>query len=165
MTDESAAAVSLSVVIPSRRGYKTCAPVLERFAEQIQAVNGEVVVADGSGETPEVPPWVRWIPTDETDWIRLTHRAIEEARGSVMAFGEDHTFPRPDWCSAILRAHEEHPDVDLIAGCLVNTADATWSGRANFLMLGPPYTPPLKTIPAEWPPPASVMSWKRRLVL
>jgi hypothetical protein len=164
MTDGAVAAPSLSVVIPSRRGYATIAPVLESLAQPIQAVAGEVVVVDGRCEAPDVPPWVRWIPVDETDWLRLTHRGIREARGAVIALGEDHTIPRPDWCAAILRAHEEHPDADLVAGCLVNVAHHSVVGRANFLLLGPPYVPPMPALPTHRPPPSSALSFKRRLV-
>jgi hypothetical protein len=157
-------APTLSVVIPTRRGYARVGPILERFAEPVAAVDGEVVVIDGSGDTPDVPDWVRWIPTEETDWLRLTDVAIRAARGDVIVIGEDHTFPSPDFCEAVLRAHAEHLDADLVAGCLVNGAEDTVTGRANFLVVGPPYVPGIRELPPERPPPTSVMSFKRRLI-
>ena len=143
----------LSIVIPTRRGHARVGPVLERFATSVKAVGGEVVVVDGSGDAPDVPDWVRWIPSEETDWLRLTDVAIRAARGAVIVIGEDHTFPGPDFCQAVLRAHSEHPDADLVAGVLVNGAEDTVTGRANFLLVGPPYVPGITELPAERPPP------------
>ena len=51
----------------------------------------------------------------------------------MVAVGEDHAVPRPDWCEAVMRAHAEHPDGAAVVGCLVNATDATLAGRANFL--------------------------------
>jgi hypothetical protein len=79
----------------------------------------------------------------------------------VIAIGEDHAVPRPDWCEAVIRAHAEHPEAQAIVGCLVNATDATVAGRANFLAFASAWQPPMPTLPGERPPPASALTFKR----
>ncbi len=68
-------------------------------------------------------------------------------------------MPRSDWCEAVLRAHRQHPDAPVVAGCLVNGTRDTVSGRANFLAFAAPFMPPMRSI--DRPPPISVLSFKR----
>jgi hypothetical protein len=95
--------------------------------------------------------------------LRLRALAVGATRGGVVAVGEDHTVPSADWCRAIVRAHQERPDADAIAGCLVNVTDATMAGRANFVAFSAAYAPPMPTMP-DVPPPVSAMSFKRRVL-
>jgi hypothetical protein len=153
--------VPLSVVIATRSGCEALSPVLDSLLEQVRAVGGEVVVASGSAGAASPPRPVRWIAVGDNDLFRLRSIALLATRGAVVAIGEDHAYPRPDWCHAILRAHVEHPDALAVAGCLVNRTDQTTVGRANFLWYGAPYSPPMPTLPPERPPPCSILSFKR----
>ena len=96
--------------------------------------------------------------------LRLRLRAVCEARGSIVAIGEDHSVPAPGWWSAVLRAHKEHPSVPAIVGCLVNDANKSVSGRANFLAFAGPYVPPMPVIPEWRPPPLATLSVKREVL-
>jgi hypothetical protein len=154
----------LSIVLISRRGFAAVHPVLEAIEPQVEAVGAEVVVVDGTGETPAVPSWVRWVGVDEKDWIRLTHRGVLEARGDIVAICEDHVFPDPGWCAAILRAHAEHPEADMVAGCMANGCEASLVDRAYFLAFAAPYIAPLRAVPRERPPALPAVSFKRRLL-
>ncbi len=102
-----------------------------------------------------------WIATEGRNILELRQIAIEHARGVVLAFGEDHALPGPDWVDAILRAHREHPYAAMVVGCLVNATDATVVGRANFLAFAAPFAPPMRTLPGR-PPPFSTVSIKQR---
>jgi hypothetical protein len=77
--------------------------------------------------------------------------------------GEDHALPAPDWCTAVLRAHREHPEAPVVAGCLLNGTRSTIAGRANFLAFAAPFTPPMRTL--DRPPPVSMLSFKRDALL
>src|SRR5262249_45304077 len=87
--------------------------------------------------------------------------ALIEARGAIVAIGEDHAVPRPGWCEAVIRAHAERPEAPAIVGCLVNATDATVAGHANFLAFAAPWQPPMPTLPPKRPPPSSTLSLKR----
>ena len=154
---------SLSVVVPARQG-RSLLDGLRPLAEQVEAVGGEIVVVDGSGEhvRPTLP--VRWIAVSDTNLLRLRSVAVRAASGAIVAIGEDHAVPRAGWCEAILRAHSEHPDAAAVAGCLVNATDRTVAGRANFIGFAAQYSPPMASLPVQQPPPASTLSFKREVL-
>jgi len=154
-------AVPLSVVIPARDGHASVAATLDVLVPQVASVGGEVVVVDGRGEDRSVLGPVRWIPMRDQNLLRLRARGLGEARGHVVAIGEDHAIPSSGWCDAVLRAHAEHPDVPAVVGCLINATASTVAGRANFLAFAAPYAPPLPRLPTDRPPPVSAVSFKR----
>jgi hypothetical protein len=149
----------LSVVIATRDPYPSLAPVLDALVPQLLDVGGEVVVA--CRDAPAVPAGgpVVVVASEDDNLLSLRRLAIDAARADVIAVGEDHAVPTPQWCGAVLRAHREHPDAPVVAGCLVNGSDGTAVGRANFLGFAAPFTPPMRTL--ERPPPVSALSFKR----
>jgi hypothetical protein len=151
----------LSVVIAVREGLAEITAVLGALVPPAEATGTEVViVGDLRGEQPPAGP-VRLIDLPTEDIYALRRRGVEESRGEVVAIGEDHAVPRPDWCSAVIRAHAEHPEAAAIAGCLVNATDATLAGRANFLAFAASWQPPMPVLPGDRPPPSSALSFKR----
>jgi hypothetical protein len=155
----------LSVAIPAREGLDEVAPVLDVLVPLVEAVGAEVVVTGGPEPAPPTPsPAVRAIPMPVDDILVLRHRAIAEAAGELIAIGEDHAVPRPDWCEAVIRAHAERPEAPAIVGCLVNATTANISARANFLAFAAEWQPPMPTLPGVRPPPASALTLKRGAV-
>jgi len=152
----------LSVVIPAREGIEEVAPVLEVLTPLAAASGTELlVVGDVAATGAPSGDLVRMIHLPVTDMLALRRRGLEEASGELVAIGEDHAIPRPDWCTAIIRAHAEQPEAAAIVGCLVNATDATLAGRANFLAFAAPWQPPMPELPGERPPPSSTLSFKR----
>ena len=159
--DRRASRPPLSVVIPARDGLVEVAEALEALTPSAKAAGAEVVVVGGGeGEEPPEEP-VRVIPMPTADLLALRRRGLIEARGEVVAIGEDHAVPREDWCEAVIRAHAERPQVAVVVGCLVNATDSTVAGRVNFLSFAAPWQPPMETLPPGRPPPASALSFKR----
>jgi hypothetical protein len=148
--------------VPAREGIAELGPVLEALRPQVEETGAEVIVVGGPAEPP-APEWVRRFPTEDRDMLRLRLRGIQESTGDVVAIGEDHAVPRPDWCAALIRAHEENADFPAVAGCLVNATDATTVGRANFRWFASPWQPPLESLYEERPPPVSAVSLKREM--
>jgi hypothetical protein len=149
----------LSVVVTVREGLDELEPVLDALLPQALRTGAEVVVVGPvSGTAPEP---VRLVRVEDEDILRLRMIGIREARGEIVAIGEDHAVPRPDWCDAVLRAHAERPEVPAIVGCLVNGTDRTLSGRSNFLAFAAPFQPPMPVLPPLRPPPVSTLSLKR----
>ena len=149
----------LSILVTVREGLEEARPVLEAASAQARATGAEILVV-GRVEGPVSDP-VRLVPVDDLDLFRLRQVGLREARGDVVAIGEDHAIPRPDWCEAVIRAHAERPEAPAIAGCLVNATDRTLSGRANFLAFAAPFQPPPAAGPHLRPPPVSALSVKR----
>jgi hypothetical protein len=152
----------LSVVIPARDGFQEAVPVLDALDLSADQTDTEVVIVGGVGTMPgRSDDHIRMFGMPAEDIQVLRRRGLEEARGEVVAIGEDHAVPRPDWCEAVIRAHAERPDAVAIVGCLVNATDSTVSGRANFLAFAAPWQPPMATLPSGRPPPSSTLSFKR----
>lgn len=151
----------LSAVIATRGLWSAMRHVLDALLPQVRDAGGEVVVVAGHEDVAPATPNLRWISVPgEKNLLRLRAIALHAARGAVIATGEDHAVPRPDWCAAILRAHAEHPSAAAVAGCVVNgTADRA-SARANFLSYAAPFMPPMAALPSI-PPPYTVLSFKR----
>lgn len=153
------ATTPLSVVIATREGLTDLQPVLGALVPQTQRIGAETLIVGPVDPSAAVP--ARLVPVEDRDIYRLRAIGIREAQGEVIAIGEDHAVPRPDWCEAILRAHAEHPHVPAVLGCLVNATIATVSGRANFLAFAAPFEPPMPTVPTRRAPPLSALSLKR----
>jgi hypothetical protein len=151
----------LSVVIPVREGLAEIAAVLEALVLAAGQSGAELVVVGELGEAEPPAEPVRLVPFPVADMLALRRRGLIEARGELVAIGEDHAVPRPGWCEAVIRAHAEHPEAAAVVGCLVNATDATLSGRANFLAFAASWQPPMATLPADRPPPSSTLSLKR----
>jgi hypothetical protein len=148
----------LSVVIPTREDLDELEPVLAALEEQAARTGTEVIVV--GRVKARAPRWVRVIEAQDDDIFRLRMLGLREARGDVVAIGEDHAVPREDWCEAIVRAHAEHPDVPAVVGSMRNATAATIGGRANFLAFAAPFEAPMPALRARRPPPSSIVSFK-----
>lgn len=154
----------LSVVFPARDGYGEVAEVIDVVLPLAARVDAELVVVGDVAGAAAPDERVRLVHLPATDILALRRRGVEAARGEVVAIGEDHAIPRPDWCEAVIRAHAEQPEAGAVVGCLVNATDATLAGRANFLAFAAPWQPPMPTLPPDRPPPSSALSFKRRVL-
>ena len=116
--ENRAARPSLSLVVPTRHRWAAVAPLVAEILPELRAAQGELVIVGLDGGSPPAPPsGVRTIPLREADMLQLRLRGVLEARGSIVAIGEDHSVPAPGWSGAVLRAHTEHPDAPAIVGC------------------------------------------------
>jgi hypothetical protein len=149
----------LSAIIAIRGGLAEIEPVLAALLPQARATGAEVVVVGRAEDAARAG--VRLVRVDDDNIFRLRLTGIKAARGEVVAIGEDHAVPRPDWCEAVIRAHGERPEIPAVAGCLVNATTETVGGRGNFLAFAAPYQPPMPELPGERPPPLSALSFKR----
>jgi hypothetical protein len=143
-----------------REGLAEIEPVLAALVPQARAVGAEVIVVGRADDA--APAGVRLVRVDDDNIFRLRLTGIKAARGEVVAIGEDHAVPRPDWCEAVIRAHAERPEVPAVAGCLVNATTRTLGARGNFLAFAAPYQPPMPDLPGKRPPPLSALSFKRQ---
>ncbi len=157
--EQTANEVALSVILPLRHGLEGIDDLLASLLPQAEATGTEVLLVGPIAD--DVEPPARVVRTADGDLYRLRLAGIEAARGAIVAIGEDHAIPRPDWCEAIIGAHRERPETAAVAGCLVNATDRTLSGRSNFLAFAAAFAPPLAE-PPDRPPPCSAVTVKAR---
>ena len=64
-------------------------------------------------------PTMRYVREDRPglDWAR--NRAIQEARGDIIAFTDDDAMADPNWISAIVRVFLENPEVMAVTGLVL----------------------------------------------
>ncbi len=133
-------APALSVVLTTRTGWAPVAATLRCLAAQTVAERIELVLVSFAAEPPgEPPPEVARLAAH-----RVVHLpgagSVAEANAAgalasaapVVAFGEDHSFPLPEWAAALLDRHEEPWAV---VGPLVRNANPrTATSWADFLL-------------------------------
>jgi hypothetical protein len=105
---------SLSVIVVSFNGPVLLAGCLASLAHQAREAGAEILVATNWRADGEPLPAalesissVRWIqaPTG-TAVPRLRQLALEQCRAAVVAMTEDDCVPAPDWCRAMIAAHD-----------------------------------------------------------
>ena len=137
-------------------------PCLDRIIPQVQAVGGEVIVADGHGEgVPADLPGLRRLLQQGADVFELRARGADLAEGDIVVFTEDHCMADPDWCEQILAAHAEHPDAALIGGVMSNGSTRRLVDWANYLPVFSPFMPPMSRSRGDRLPPPGNISYKR----
>ncbi|MGA2471175.1 MAG: hypothetical protein ABSG64_10845 [Solirubrobacteraceae bacterium] len=134
--------------------------MLASLMPQARSTGAEILIVGATDGVTNTG--VRLVAVDDDDMLRLRMVGAHEARGEIVAFGEDHAIPRADWCEAIIRAHAERPDMAVIVGCFCNGTSATLAGRANFFSYASPYGAPMPVLPQLRPPPISLLSFRRR---
>ncbi len=138
----------LSVVIATTQPWPEVAPCLESLRVQMEAVDGEVLLGDGSAAgMPEGQaarhPRVRLLHRPGASVFELRAAAVAAARADVIAITEDHCVPAEDWCERILAAHAGRPEAVAIGGLVENGATATRIDWASFFLVNGGSLPPL----------------------
>jgi glycosyltransferase involved in cell wall biosynthesis len=102
---------------------------LENCLEAIAGLNypdREVIIVDNAPSDDETQrlvtenyPLYRYCREDRPglDWAR--NRAIEEAKGEIIAFTDDDTLVDPGWATAIARAFKDEPTVMAVTGLVI----------------------------------------------
>lgn len=115
MTDAAPSTVALSVVIASHDAAAVIGICLRALAPQCRDGRVEVIVADSStDDTPAIVsgdfPWVRFLHVDAPLTVPvLRGRAIQMARGAVIAILDPYSVAADDWVERVLEAHAARP--------------------------------------------------------
>ncbi len=154
--------VPMSLVVATAKPWPRLAPLLDAVRSQARAAGAEVLVADGDGDG--VPddigePFVV-VRRPGADVFLLRAEAITHARGAVVALLEDHSYPDPDYCSRVVKAFEEHPDMLGIVGTARNGAPKPLDD-ASFLLTWAPFLAPLTEVPSDRCAPPGVVAFRR----
>lgn len=167
---ESAPRIPLSIVLAATEPWPAVQPQLDRLCAQGEPISAEIIVGDSTGRgLPQRLEGtrnrnVRSVTVLKASVFELRARAVEQARGDVIAVTEDHCLVEPDWCERILEAHGRHPEAELIVGGVVNGSPHCRLDWANFFLTFAAFLPPIEWERIERVPTAANVSFKRRVL-
>jgi len=156
----------LSVVLATTDAWPDLAVCLERLSPQIHAFDAELIIGDGDGRgLPEdyanASDRIHWIRRPGASVFELRALGARLASGDVIALTEDHCVMAEDWCEAVLRSHQEHPDALGIAGAIENGSTHRITDWANYLQTFGAFAAPLDPDQRERAPLLANLSLKR----
>lgn len=127
--------VQASVIIPVRNGEKFITHQLDALAAQINTPTFEVIVSDNGStdatrrivENYRAPYLLRLIDSSQRPGICTARNiGVLNAQAEIILFCDADDYVEPEWLSAHLKAHTQHPQ-SLVAGTLIygkaNTAE------------------------------------------
>jgi GT2 family glycosyltransferase len=131
-------AVRTTVIVPAYRAWDTLPATLDALRPQVERPDRELVLVESSGTATAEQLRRRW-PWAEV--ISLPSRvlpgearnlALERARGELIAFTDADAVPEPEWLDELERALG--PDVDAVAGAVVNGTPRSAVGTSGYLL-------------------------------
>jgi Glycosyl transferase family 2 len=158
--------VTCSVVLGTLAGWPQRRRLLEPLLRQVRNAQGELVVADGTGQPPpgelDADSSARWLSIPGAGIFDLRLAALQAARGAIVVVTEDHCLVPPDWCRRIIDLHAQHPEADVITGTVDNGSRSRSIDWAAFIVNHLPNMPPIDTVLASARLGINGVSYKRR---
>lgn len=155
---------ALSVIVITPDSLRTVRRTLTHLRAQTVCAQLELVIV-APAEEPVAGAFaaVRFVPfRGMTSTAAARAAGVRAATAPVVAFVEDHSFPHPDWASALLAAHQR-PCAG-VGPVVVNGNPATLTSWANLIIEYAPWLDPLPAGPAELIP-GHNSSYKRSVLL
>lgn len=151
----------LSVILVTRGDLTVLRLALGFLAAQTVRERMEIIVA-APRELP-AEDGIRVVVVGEIKTLAGAQvAAIRHARAPVVALGEDHSFPAPDWAEKLLQAHSAGHAA--VAPLLLNGNPNTLSSWANYLLHFGRFGDPAVAGVVEWLPWHNT-SYKRDILL
>jgi GT2 family glycosyltransferase len=113
---------SASIVIPTRARPTYLEVALASIVPQARAAGAEVLVIDDAVASMATRALVerlgaRYEPNSGPFGLNVARNTgVERSTGELVVFVDDDVRVRPGWLTALLRAAEEYPDVDVLTG-------------------------------------------------
>jgi hypothetical protein len=159
------ASPALSIAIATRQGWPGIEPCLASVLPEADAVDGEVIVADGSGREPPPSSYglgrLVWLSKPDASVFQLSRLGLDHAKGPLVAVTEDHCVVHRGWARSILDAHAEHPEADAVGGAIENGSTDTAIDWASYYITQGPFQGPLPKGPARRIATEANLSFKR----
>jgi hypothetical protein len=103
----------LTAIIVTPDGYETIARAIENLKRQTARDRLEVLIVAPSADQPEIEQALRgrfrWYSIEGVGSMKSSAASraegVRRAKAPVVALVEDHSFPEPDWASALIEAH------------------------------------------------------------
>jgi hypothetical protein len=137
-TPAAPATPALSLIVATTHGWPGYRDVFLTHRAAVNAVGGEMIVADSSGNpapaASEVGPQVTWLSAPGEGVFRLRARAYPVTRGTIVAHTEDHVVIAPDWAVIALDLHRQLPQAAVIGSVVENGSRKELNAWANFFV-------------------------------
>jgi len=164
---------AISVIVATIGPWSEARTCLDRLAPQVASAGAELILADGTPDGSGAPPPAErdrydglvTLAAPGSSVFALRAKAARQAAGPILAFTEDHCEVAPDWLDRLVHAHRDHPDRDMVSGCITNGSSDGLVDWANFLMTFAEFLPPAPARPLRRIPPMSNSSFRRRVLL
>ena len=147
MTDAPTSAVAptstvanptLSLIVATTHGWHDYRRIFMTHRAAIEAVGGELIVGDSSGNAPpttaDVGPSVTWVSAPGDGVFQLRTRCYPIARAPIIAHTEDHCVLDAEWGKTALELHGEYPDAAVIGAVIENGSTDALNDWANFFV-------------------------------
>ncbi len=159
----------LSVILATIEPWPDLANCLTVLAPQVAAVGGEIIVGDGHGEGLDAShaagsELLSWVRLPGASVFELRARAVERARGEIIALTEDHCIVGQDWCQQILEAFAANPAAMAVTGPVLNGSIDRLIDWANFLHSFGSVFPPVNEGQRDRVPPAANVAFRRSAI-
>ena len=130
----------ISITVTTILGWPDVCAAIASMEAAAAAVNGEVIVTDGSGrpqpDRSALGPATVWRQKHGASVFQLRGLAYELSRAPIIATTEDHCIVPLEWASRMLDAHAAHPDAAAVSGSVENGATDSILDWASFLRPG-----------------------------
>ena len=131
-------APALSLIVATTHGWPDYRDVFLTHRAAVEAVGGELIVADSSGNpappAQEVGPAVTWLSAPGEGVFQLRARGYPVARAPIVAHTEDHCVLDPGWAKTALELHRQYPDAAVIGAVIENGSKEQLNDWANFFV-------------------------------
>ncbi len=115
----------VSVVMPTYRRPELLARAIESVLASSYGNFELLVVEDGEDERSRTvveqasDPRVSWTPIPHAGVSAARNRALNAARGEIIAYLDDDNLMDPEWIHAVVWAFEQRPGTDVVYGAFV----------------------------------------------
>lgn len=129
----------LSVLVVTYNSARLVDPLLSALARELAPLNAEVVLVDNASHDGTVDavrrrhPWVRLVQSEHNlGFAAGNNLAARHARGRMLLMLNPDALPEPGAIASGLQAMEEHPEVGLAGGRLLDEHGATQPSARMF---------------------------------
>lgn len=130
---------AISITISTIQGWPAIRHAIASAEASAAAIDGEVIVTDGSGrpapDPAELAPATIWRTMAGASVFQLRGLGYRLSRAPIVAVTEDHCRVPQDWAKKMVDAHAAHPEAAAIGGSVENGATGTDIDWASFLVV------------------------------
>lgn len=126
----------ISVIVPVYNHWDLIPSLLECLARQTVGVERfELLLVDNASTQFSVPSgfpaWVRILECPTPGSYAARNRALEDARGELLAFTDADCLPQAQWLEALLREYSE-ATVELVVAGKIQVEPASWAAPTVY---------------------------------
>lgn len=161
--------IRVSVVVFVGGADTGVSETLASLGRQSRLDDIEVIVADGTQDGSaraaiEGLPWARYIEIPGGNMPALKGKAVQSARGDIVAILDSHDVAAPDWIDQMIAAFERE-DVAAVGGVVMPGGPSTAANWAAYLFEYGAFNPPVREGVSDEDLPGNNLGHRRTLLI